>query len=235
MKTKESNRPRIWITEDFKPDQFVYEEIFGEKFDLTFFESCKDFIAALEKKRAKPNLAILDLQLKDGNMLDKLAKNWLILTFPFFVVSAFDNTETINECFDYGAYDYLTKPVRSSELTVKVERSLAQKMGAFTASKELVFNIDAISKQIHRDGLKDIDLTPKEMQIICYLTTSADFSISKEELFRQIWGNVNVVPRTLDTHMCNLRKKIRNIGYEIDLGEDNRYRLRELDPPFAST
>ena len=77
-----------------------------------------------------------------------------------------------------------------------------------------------------------IKLTKHEFGLLKYLIKNKERVIDRDELLDEVWGNdVIVSPRTIDTHMANLRKKIeddpadpkyilnvRGVGYKISSG-----------------
>lgn len=58
-------------------------------------------------------------------------------------------------------------------------------------------------------GGKQLPLTPIEYQILCLLIIQDGGIVEKRDLKRQIWGISSLGTRTLESHLCNLRKKLR--------------------------
>ncbi|MBS1747429.1 MAG: response regulator [Bacteroidetes bacterium] len=48
---------------------------------------------------------------------------------PIIVLSAMDEEDTVMEAFNMGADDFLTKPVKSSELSIRLKRLMKKKPG----------------------------------------------------------------------------------------------------------
>lgn len=219
-------KPVIWILEDNLNDRFVYEEIFGKKYKLEFFTTFESFLNFLIHTEQSCDLAIIDLQLPDGcfiEMIDLTPK----MKFPFIVVSCRDDIETLHKCFEIGATDYIVKPLRKNELIVKIERIF----GPSTLSPEQLrfnFSIDFIKNKLKASNALDVELTPTEIKIISYINDPKD-SIDKNDLFYKIWDNVQVGKRTLDTHICNLRKKLKTIGLDIKSSKQGRLYLTKID------
>lgn len=79
-----------------------------------------------------------------------------------------------------------------------------------------------------KDGEKAIQLTEKEVELLCYLHKNKDRTVPREELLNAIWGYAeNVETHTLETHIYRLRQKIEKKPAEPLLlkKEDNGYLL----------
>ena len=83
-----------------------------------------------------------------------------------------------------------------------------------------------MKKQLFIDGERT-ELTPKEYELLVYLTKNANIAITREQLLEKVWGyDYYGDDRTLDTHMKSLRKKlgqyadniitIRRVGYRFE-------------------
>ena len=76
----------------------------------------------------------------------------------------------------------------------------------------------------------DIDLTPREFELMACLMKNAGKVVSREELLRDAWGwEYLTETKTVDTHIKRLRDKIEQAGYDPGLVETVRgygYRLK---------
>ena len=62
----------------------------------------------------------------------------------------------------------------------------------------------------------EIDLTPKEYELIVLLATNTGRAFSREFLLQQLWGyDYDGFDRTVDTHITRLRKKLGSLGEKI--------------------
>lgn len=55
-----------------------------------------------------------------------------------------------------------------------------------------------------------VELAPKEMRLLAYLSGRAGSVVSREELLREVWDYRDVDTRTVDTHMAALRRKLES-------------------------
>lgn len=134
---------------------------------------------------------------------------------PIIMLSAEIDPEIKVGCFDIGANDYVTKPYSFEELNARVEVQLrdhqegVQKEEPLLKYRDLKLNIgDPTVKR----GAKQIKLTAKEHALLRCLMENAGAICSKEMLLREVWKEEDCDTKTLEAHMCRLRKKIKQKG-----------------------
>ncbi len=90
------------------------------------------------------------------------------------------------------------------------ETSGAQPQGDDDAS-DLSFGaieVNLAARTVRRDG-GDVHLAPKEFDLLVALLRREGAAASREELAREVWGSeVAASGRTIDTHVCALRRKL---------------------------
>lgn len=218
---------RLWILEGDEGCQLVYKEILGEQYDIRCFLKMADLKSALATdKDSLPDLVIADLTLPDDSFLDFLSGLTGRPTVPFLVVSAMDDRDILRFCFEKGVSDYITKPFSRNELFIKIERILAKRSGVLGADKQegdCVLLIDRVFLCVTRDGFDKIELTSKELQIVSSIYEAPGFSISRVELMNRVWGGMTVSSKTLDVHVFNIRKKLKELCIEVRYAQPNEY------------
>ncbi|NOV03059.1 response regulator transcription factor [Paenibacillus planticolens] len=114
-----------------------------------------------------------------------------------------------------GADDYMTKPFNPMELVARVNaqlrRSTQLNMPA-AASKSVIeaggLTIDPDQRTVIQYG-ENIELTPKEFDILYLLAAHAKKVFSVENIFRQVWGEAYYESgNTVMVHIRTLRKKL---------------------------
>jgi len=214
----------IWILEDDPLFQSSYRQAFANRTGgIRVFSALDDFLAAvLEKEEAQvPAAAILDLSLKDGNLVDEMRGRWAKPLEAFFsgvpsmVVSGCDSLEALRQCFRSGVQDYLVKPFSLNELLIKVERMVSE------------------------SNLREVEagaqgtLTPRERMILELLFQARESGpgqggftgVSRQEILARVWPNVVVTPGSVDVHLSHLRKKLENSPWEIQWVGPERWML----------
>ena len=129
--------------------------------------------------------------------------------------------------FDLGIDDYLTKPFSPKELMARIKaitRRGKNKEDKFIYDK---LTVDFIGHTIKINN-KEINVTPKEFEILTYFINNQNIAISREALLNKIWGyDYYGDDRTIDTHIKMLRnnlgkyrdliKTVRGIGYKFEI------------------
>lgn len=148
-------------------------------------------------------------------------------SIPTIVLSARSDEYDKLLGFDLGIDDYLTKPFSPKELMARVKaitRRGKTNEDKFTYEGLIV---DFIGHTISIDNI-EIDVTPKEFEILTYFIQNKNVAISREALLNKLWGyDYFGDDRTIDTHIKMLRgnlgkyrdliKTVRGIGYKFEI------------------
>ena len=172
------------------------------------------FLAERFLKKESFDCIVMDINLpkKNGYDLCKEFREYNTQT-PVLMLTAFDELEDKIKGFDSGADDYLTKPFFMKELTMRIISLLKRSQNssknnmpdAIIASDIL---IDTTQKKVKRQN-QEIQLTPREYQILVKLCKNPGEIISKNELIKEIWGtSLDVNTNTIEVYVNFLRNKI---------------------------
>ena len=179
-----------------------------------------------------PDLIILDLTLPklDGlSVLSELRTKGVQI--PVLILTARGEEQDKVTGLKLGADDYVTKPFALLELLARVEALLRRADNATASSlKTGDIEINAAARTVKRDG-KDVELAPRELELLIALVKQNGQVVSRQELLHTVWGHAGrVEPRTVDTHVAELRRKletdpsnpryihtVRKVGYRFDL------------------
>ena len=179
----------------------------------------------------QPVLVIVDTDLPDGDGLE--FSNWLYEQHKSIILmlSARNNEQDIVRGLKAGADDYLTKPFGMQEFLARVEALIRRMRTTKTVPlsikcKEL--KIDLAQRRVEL-GSNFIELTPQEFSLLYVLAQAEGKPLSRSELLHRAWPEAIDNPRTVDTHVLSLRKKIessprqpsivqtvRNVGYRLN-------------------
>ena len=113
--------------------------------------------------------------------------------------------------FDLGADEYITKPFSLKILLARVKVLLKRK-DSIVEDKSLKVGELEIDSDSHKVIFCDeiLDLTPKEYDMLLMMVKNKDIAISRERFLNQIWGfDYYGDLRTVDTHVKQLRKKLK--------------------------
>jgi two-component system, OmpR family, response regulator ResD len=125
--------------------------------------------------------------------------------------------------FEVGTDDYIVKPFSPREVVLRVKAILRRSsqtsyLETSSAAKDLVvFPHLVIDNDAHRVTVNgtDVNLTPKEYELLLYLAKTPDKVFDREVLLRDVWhydffGDL----RTVDTHVKRLREKLNSVSEE---------------------
>jgi two-component system KDP operon response regulator KdpE len=187
--------------------------------------------AKAEIARQKPDVIILDLGLPDVQGHDLLA-DWRRegLDLPILILSSRADEAGIVQALELGADDYVVKPFGVAELAARVRVALRhrlQQQGERPVFQTGELSVDLV-KRIVRVGGREVNLSPKEYDILRLLVQHAGKVLTHQHILRQVWGGSADV-QYLRVYVRQLRQKIerspdqpRYILTETGVG----YRLR---------
>ena len=172
----------------------------------------------------KYDLMVLDIMMPDMDGFTLLSK--LDNKIPTIILSARGEEVDKLTGFDKGIDDYLCKPFSPKELVARCKAILnrvSTKMDNY-CYKDLFINFLEHSITIND---KEIDLTPKEFELLEYFIKNKKIAIKRENLLKYIWGyDFYGDDRTIDTHIKMLRnhlgeyrdliETVRGIGYRFN-------------------
>lgn len=130
---------------------------------------------------------------------------------PILMLSVKSETDTKVDLLNAGADDYMTKPFSYTELLARIKALLRRPKkveGAVLKIDNLTLNADTC---IVERGGKKILLTLKEFVLLEYLMRNQGRVLSRATLLEHAWDmNADPFTNTIETHILNLRKKIRS-------------------------
>ena len=165
----------------------------------------------------RPDLVVLDLGLPDLDGRELLRMLRAVSTMPVIVATARDDEEEIVRVLDAGADDYIVKPFTAAQLDARVRAVLRRGGAPGTDPVALTvggLRIDAGARTATLDGA-DLDLTPREFDLLHHLATRAGQVVSKRELLSEVWQvPYGGADKTVDVHLSWLRRKLGETAQE---------------------
>lgn len=206
-----------------------------ECYDTKIVNDGEEALYAFESYQ--PNLILLDLMLPgiDGYQVCREIRTKS--NVPIIMLSAKGEVFDKVLGLELGADDYMIKPFDSKELVARVKAVLRRLQPAKTSIApnpsikcveypDLTVNLSNYS--VICDG-KQVDMPPKELELLYFLASSPNQVFTREQLLDHIWGYEYVGDtRTVDVHVKRLREKIKDhatwqigtvwgIGYKFEV------------------
>ncbi|MHC4332127.1 MAG: response regulator transcription factor [Planctomycetota bacterium] len=180
-------------------------------------------VDGLEAERAVAentfDLILLDLMLPkiSGEQLCAKWRQEGLLTPVIMLTAKAQQKEKVTG-LNIGADDYVTKPFALEELLARIKAVLrrtdpARAVGRTFEFADLYVNVPALT--VKRDD-QQIQITRREAKIIQFFAANPNRVISRQELYKQVWGETmtELGTRTMDMHIAKLRSKIEHDSAE---------------------
>ena len=208
--------PRILIVED-NPD-LAYGLRTGLEIEGYEVQVAEDGETGLDRARAwTPDLVMLDLMLPgmDGYRVLKTLREGGS-DVPVLILTARGEEADKVLGFRLGADDYVTKPCGVLELLARVgallrrSRIAEHRAGSDGLERFGSVEINPASRTVMKEGTA-VALSPKEFDLLLALVRRRGAVASRVELLREVWGHrVEVMTRTVDIHIAELRRKLED-------------------------
>jgi DNA-binding response OmpR family regulator len=210
----------------------------------TSISATKAFIGSPEFNR-EIHLILLDLVLPDGDGMELLhffQTHDQFRHVPVFLLTCRNEITSKVTAFSLGAEDYLTKPIHPLELKARLEMRLQKNYSKVSqknviTKKDLTLNVSMMKAYITVNDIKSpLDLTSKEFKILLFLIQNEGQTYTRTQLVKHIWGeSIHVLDRTIDSHVCGLRRKLKHLASYIECIPNVGYRFFVSYEPTKSS
>ncbi len=193
---------------------------------------CASAVDAMQEvKKTNFRLVVLDWMLPGMSGIDFLQnirnEN---LKMNVLMVTAKTEPEDIVRGLEQGADDYLTKPFEPTVLLARVRALLRRSEVTAPDQNKEQWEVAGLKMDMktYEVSLNDepLHLTPSEFKLLATMVQNQGRVLTRDHLIENIQGEgINVIGRTIDTHVFGLRKKlgtwsdkvetIRGVGYRV--------------------
>jgi DNA-binding response OmpR family regulator len=223
---------KILIIEDDETIRMgLKDDLEFEGYEVAATDNGKD--GYMQARKSEFQLIILDILLPELNGFEicKKLRDEGVKT-PILMLTA-ARTEEMDKVMglELGADDYVTKPVGSRELVARV-KAILRRVGEEKKIEDIFefsdVSIDFRRHEVLKAGEK-IHLTALEFKLLSFFIEKRGDVVTRDNLLDEAWGDAIISPRTLDSHIVHLRKKIepdpshpqylisiRGVGYRFE-------------------
>lgn len=226
----------VLIADDEQRIRSLLSQFFQKKLGYKVVEAAdgEEALSIFFSGKPKINLVILDVMMPKYSGWQVLEKIKESSNIPVVMLTAKAEEESQLRGFKLGADDYVTKPFSPNVLLARCEKLV----GKEKEEKKLSFgiiDIDMLARVVTVGG-EEVQLTPKEYELLIYFIENKGIALSRDKILNSVWnydyfGDL----RTVDTHVKQLRSKIkdaskyistvRSVGYKLE----PRYENEEIE------
>jgi DNA-binding response OmpR family regulator len=176
--------------------------------------TARQAIQYLEEEKAE--IILLDVMMPDMDgweACQEIRKNWDI---PIIMLTARSEKNDIVKGLKMGADDYISKPFDEEELLARIDAVLRRRTGHTGLINFIGLALNEESFDVSYKN-HHIPVTPKEFALLALLLKNRNKVFTREHLLTTIWGYAAPTEdRTIDSHVRNLRDKLRKTGFPVD-------------------
>lgn len=161
------------------------------------------------------DLVLLDIMMPDMDGFEVCRNIREFSNVPIIMLTAREQQEDIVKGLRLGADDYMTKPFGEEELLARMEALLRRTIPAKRIElKGLVWEEDRFELSYNHQLIR---LTPKEFSMLGLLMKNPNKVFERDRLLELVWGfDSETEGRTVDSHVRNVREKVRQAGFPVD-------------------
>ncbi|MGL6184464.1 MAG: response regulator transcription factor [Clostridium chrysemydis] len=215
-----NNKTVLIVEDEEKINKMVCDYFKFNKFEVI---SATDGLEAVEKFNENVDLVILDIMLPklDGfTVLSRIRKKSDV---PVIMLTARGEDEDILMGYELKVDDYMIKPFNLDILIAKAKVLLyridSMVKGADKGTEDILkyngVKLDKLKMQVYIEE-EEIELEPKQFEILKYLMENKNIVISREKLLEEKWGyDYYGNTRVVDAQIKKLRKNLKDKSYCI--------------------
>ena len=186
-----------------------------DQFKTTHFESGEGVVDWVRNNQ--PNIILLDLMLPDVNGKDLCKQIRQFSSIPIIMVTAMIDEIDRLIGLELGADDYVCKPFSSKEVVARVKAVLRRSEQDYNSGE--IYDAFEISDETYSISLNQdrLDLTPVEFRLLKMFLQNPGRVFNRDQILNNVFEDGRIVlDRTVDTHVKNLRHKLKSASQEHD-------------------
>ena len=127
-----------------------------------------------------------------------------------------------------GADDFVVFPLENNQIVSRIKLAQLRKLKDSLSENLVQIGNLRLDTKIRNAKIEDrsVKLTSTEAKLLQYFIHNANKVIPREQLLGELWNGRAVTARTIDTHLANLRKKLRTFSHPIETIHGSGYVLK---------
>jgi len=185
---------KILIVDDDEALVRLIDQVLTQKgYDVLKASTGQEALRLLFDQR--PDLVILDVVMPKMDGWQTCSRIRAISNIPIIMLTGKQRAEDdIVRGLDYGADDYLLKPVGNRELVARVRAALrrAELSSSADAKREITYSdgfltVDVAERKVIVNGER-VKLTPREFRLFALLVENAGRILTHKQVLEKVWG-----------------------------------------------
>ncbi|MCP8616347.1 response regulator transcription factor [Salirhabdus salicampi] len=213
-------KPKILVVDDeWNMRNLIKIYLINESFEVDEASNGVDAVRMVEQSHY--DVIVLDIMLPDIDGWEVCSTIRKTRDMPILMLTARNDIKDKVFGLEIGADDYLTKPFAPEELVARVNALLRRHKRKIEGEGIFLLFVGdlAINSESREVKLNEhqIDLTPKEFDILYLFAANPNRVFTREILLDSVWvSNEFRDTRAVDTHIKNIREKLRKAGLSFN-------------------
>ena len=206
---------RILVLDDDVAQLDFIKKLFDGLYECELYSNPLKALESFSSEDYSCLITDLHMPVNNGVSFIKKVREMKGSNLPVFVFSNDFTTASKVSCLELNIADYLNPGMDSSEIIFRVKNGLAR-------YRKLMFEKILIDEELLQVYVNDtfLDVTQIEYKILIFLLRNQG-RVSKRKLLSFIWPSSFVLDKTLNTHMTNLRNKLKAFQYTLQTSKDD--------------
>jgi DNA-binding response OmpR family regulator len=206
----EPRQPNVLLVEDHRDIAGAIVDFLEQRGFVVDYAA--DGVTGLHLAVTNPyDVIVLDVMLPglDGLAVCRKLREEARNDTPLLMLTARDTLDDKITGLGAGADDYLVKPFEVRELEARIRSLLRRHRGAVARETYTVgdLTLDTATLQATRDG-QALTLTPIGLKLLTVLMRASPRVVTRQQLEREVWGDLLPDSDTLRSHLYTLRKAV---------------------------
>jgi two-component system response regulator CiaR len=207
----------------------IFEEKFSSYFEITVSSKPLGIFNLLEAQKFDGILLDIHMPERDGFQVLKEITESRFSSIPVLMYTS-DELQAIRyQALASSACDIIYRTLSDEEIRLRIEN----KINLFSKRNEEEIHLSLGPLGLNLETLeafhkaRNLNLTPIEFKILASLIKNYPEKISRETMIKKAWNSENVLDRTVNTHLTNLRNKLPKEEFQIESPRGTGIALRK--------